>query len=97
MFGFCLEGKYDNLIKRVQNEAIISPVHGNTNDFKKRHPHGYVSMSTNNSLSKDHKIRTGIEPLSSDNRSAILPLNYPIFSLVFSYWKNYIFNRCLRV
>ena len=27
-------------------------------------------------------IRTGIEPVSSDNRSAILPLNYPIFTSV---------------
>ena len=27
----------------------------------------------------DHKIRTGIEPAFSDNRSADLPLNYSIF------------------
>jgi hypothetical protein len=66
---------------RVQNEAIISFVHGNTNDFKEVHPHGYVSKSTNNSLSKDHKIRTGIQPVSSNNRSCILPLNYPIITL----------------
>ena len=33
-------------------------------------------------VKKDHKIRTGIEPASSENRSVVLPLNYPIFSPV---------------
>ncbi len=30
------------------------------------YPHGYISASANDSLSKDHNIRTGIEPVSSD-------------------------------
>ena len=34
------------------------------------------------SVRKDHKTRAGIEPTSSDNRTAILPLNYPIFTSV---------------
>jgi hypothetical protein len=40
-------GEYDKIDKRVQNEAIISLVHGNTNNFKEVYPHGYVSKSTN--------------------------------------------------
>ena len=32
-------------------------------------------------VKKDHKTSVGIEPTSSDNRSNILRLNYPIFSL----------------
>ncbi len=32
-------------------------------------------------IKKVHKIGAGIEPTSSDNRSGILPLNYPIFAL----------------
>jgi hypothetical protein len=39
------EGEYDNIDKRDQNGAIISLVHGNTNDFKEVHPHGYVSRA----------------------------------------------------
>jgi hypothetical protein len=35
-------GVYVKIDKRVQNEAIISLVHGNTNDFREVHPHGYV-------------------------------------------------------
>ncbi len=34
--------EYDKIIKKVLNEAIISPVHGNTNDFKEMHLHRYV-------------------------------------------------------
>jgi hypothetical protein len=30
------------------------------------YPHGYMSASANDSLSKDHNIRTGIEPVSCD-------------------------------
>jgi hypothetical protein len=46
------------------------------------YPQEYVSTSTKDFIEKDHKIRVGIEPTSSDNRSAVLPLNYPIFSPV---------------
>ena len=45
-------------------------------------------------VKKDHKIRAGIEPTSSDNRSDILPLNYPIFSLALNI--NYIFEHSSR-
>ena len=56
------------------------------------YPRLYIGASTNVStwiclhkyerlVKKDHKIRAGIEPTFSDNRSAVLPLNYPIFSL----------------
>ena len=43
----------------------------------------YASTSANDLSNEDHKIRTGIEPIFSDNRSAVLPLNYLIFSQVF--------------
>jgi hypothetical protein len=37
-----VRGEYNKIYKRVQNEAIILLVHGNTNDFREVHPHGYV-------------------------------------------------------
>jgi hypothetical protein len=39
---------------------------------------------------EDHKTRTGIEPASSDNRSAALPIKLPDHHL--SYTSNYISN-----
>jgi len=59
------------LNERVENEAIISLFHGNTNEFEDMYPLEYVSTSTNDSLSKDHKTKTELEPITSDNRSTI--------------------------
>jgi hypothetical protein len=58
----------------------MSLVHGNTNKFK-QDATTWIRLNKHERLvKKDHKIRAGIEPTSSDNRSAVLPLNYPIFS-----------------
>ena len=40
----------------------------------------YASSNTNDQIKKDHIIKTGIEPASSNNRLDILPLNYSIIS-----------------
>jgi hypothetical protein len=67
------------LIERVQKYVIMSYAHGVTHDLKEMQPLEYVSTRKKGTVSKDHKIRTGIEPSSSDIRSVILPLRGPDF------------------
>ena len=49
--------------------------------FSDEHNHMNMLNKYERLAKKDHKIKVGIEPTSPDNRSDILPLNYPIFSL----------------
>jgi hypothetical protein len=45
----------------------MTSVHEPTYDSKEMQPLEYVLASTKDLLSKDHKIRAGLEPASSDN------------------------------
>jgi hypothetical protein len=57
----------------------MSHAHGVTHNLKEMQPLEYVSTRKKGSVSKDPKIRIGIEPSSSDIRSVILPLRRPDF------------------
>ncbi len=48
------EGEYDKVYKRVENEAIISLVHGNTNDFREKYIH--IDMYKRARMSRKAKI-----------------------------------------
>ena len=74
-------GEYDTITERVQR--ITKPfIHVKYLDFSDLHPHEYVFDKYVRLIKKVHEIRVGIEPTSSDNRSAVLPLNYLIFAPV---------------
>ncbi len=79
--GLLMYGEYDKINERIQR-ITKSLVHVSTNNFPDLHPHEYVFDKHERLIKKVHKIRAGIEPTSSDNRSAILPLNYLIFTPV---------------
>ena len=46
---------------------------------------------------EDHKTRIGIEPISSDNRSTALPLNYLIVTSVIQVTTHQIFKKSIDV
>lgn len=48
--------------------------------FLDLHIHVYVSDKHERLIQKEYEIRVGIGPTSSNNRSAILPLNYLVLS-----------------